>query len=90
MLSRMKSILLQKHFEKRYAKLPQKIKDAFKERRNIFLENMHDPILDNHSVDRAYPGCRSIDITGDYRAIFFEDGEVFTLVAIGTHAQLYK
>lgn len=86
----MKSILLQKRFEKRYAKLPQKIKDAFKERRNLFLENMYDPTLDNHPVDKAYPGCRSIDITGDYRAIFFDDGVVVTFVAIGTHAQLYK
>lgn len=86
----MKSILLQKYFEKKYAKLPHKIKDAFKERRDLFLENMYDPILDNHSVDRAYPGCRSINITGDYRAIFFDDGAVVTFVAIGTHAQLYN
>ena len=90
MLFRRKSILLQKHFEKRYAKLPQKIKDAFRERRNIFLKNMYDPILNNHSVDKAYPGCCSIDITGDYRAIFFENGDVVTFVAISTHAQLYK
>lgn len=90
MLSRMKSILLQKCFEKKYAKLPQKIKAAFKERRDLFLENMYNPILDNHSVEKAYPGCRSIDITGDYRAIFFEEGEVVTFIAIGTHAQLYK
>ncbi|MBI5798817.1 MAG: hypothetical protein HZB10_02710 [Candidatus Yonathbacteria bacterium] len=86
----MKSIILRKHFEKKYSKLPNKIKDAFKERRNLFLENMYSPILDNHPVDKAYPGCRSIDITGDYRAIFFEDGEAVTFVAIGTHAQLYK
>jgi len=81
---------LRKYFEKKYSKLPNKIKDAFKERRNLFLENMYNPILDNHLVDKAYPGCRSIDITGDYRAIFFEEGDVITFIAIGTHAQLYK
>lgn len=86
----MKSVILRKYFEKKYSKLPNKIKESFKERRNLFLANEYDTILDNHPVEKAYPGCRSIDITGDYRAIFFEDKEVVTFVTIGTHAQLYK
>lgn len=80
----------EKQFVKVFKKLLPRIKERFYERLAAFVVNKYDPILDNHSVDRAYPGCRSIDITGDYRAIFFEDGEVVTFVAIGTHAQLYK
>ncbi len=83
-------IIYEKKFVKVFKKLLPKLKEKFYERLNAFVNNKYDQILDNHPVDKAYPGCRSIDITGDIRAIFFEDGEVVTFVAIGTHAQLYK
>lgn len=79
-----------KKFKKSYKNLSPKVREKFSERLDIFTKNKYDPILDNHPVDKAYPGCRSIDITGDYRAIFFDGEEVVTFVAIGTHAQLYK
>ncbi len=79
-----------KQFVKVFEKLLPKVKERFYERFDAFVVNKYNPLLDNHSVDKAYPGCRSIDIAGDYRAIFFEEGEVVTFVAIGTHAQLYK
>ena len=70
--------------------LPKKIKEKFKERRNVFVENKFDPILNNHNVEKRFPGCRSINVTGDYRAIFKEDKRnVFTFVNIGTHSELY-
>jgi addiction module RelE/StbE family toxin len=80
----------EKQFEKALKKLSSKIKDKFFIRLNIFLENKFSRILNNHSVDRVYPGCRSIDITGDYRAIFFDEGDIITFIIIGTHAQIYK
>jgi len=79
-----------KSFDKMAKKLPQKIRDKFRERLNIFIQNKFDPILDNHSVHPIYPNCRSINVTGDFRAIFYEVGSEVTFVAIGTHAQLYK
>ena len=79
-----------KKFRKSFRDLSQKVRGKFAERLDQFVKNKYDPILDNHPVDRAYPGCRSIDITGDYRAIFFEERDVVTFVTIGTHAQLYK
>lgn len=83
-------IVYEKQFVKVFKNLLPKVKDRFYERLNVFVVNKYNPILNNHSVDKAYPGCSSIDITGDYRAIFFEEGEVVTFIAIGTHAQLYK
>lgn len=83
-------VFYEKQFVKAFKKLLPKIKEKFYERFDIFVKNKYDSLLDNHSVDRVYPGCRSIDITGDYRTIFFDDGEVVTFAAIGTHAQLYK
>jgi len=49
---------------------------------------MH-PLLNNHDVSKVYTGCRSINITGDYRAIFQDEGEIVIFITIGTHSELY-
>lgn len=46
-------------------------------------------ILNNHSVDKAFTDCRSINVTGDYRAIFKEENNVIIFLKIGTHSELY-
>lgn len=87
----MKSILLHKHFEKQYSKLPPKTKDAFRERRNLFLENMHDPLLSIHELHGDRKGYRSFNVTGDIRVIYKEvKRNVFLFVNIGTHGELYS
>lgn len=63
-------ILFHNSFEKKYARLPKKICEKFKERRNLFKEDRFNSILNNHALSGVWLGCRSIDITGDYRAIF--------------------
>jgi addiction module RelE/StbE family toxin len=59
----------------------------------IFSENAYDSRLNNHSLQDKYEGCRSINITADYRAIYQEIDEggnkVAYFVTIGTHDQLY-
>ena len=62
-------------FEKEYQKAPPFIKVAFKERLSLFANNPFEPILHNHSLTGEYSGCRSINITGDWRAIFEIIGE---------------
>ncbi|MDQ7009278.1 MAG: hypothetical protein Q9M94_03225 [Candidatus Gracilibacteria bacterium] len=58
------------------------------------MKSPFDEILNNHSLNGKYLGLRSIDITGDFRAIFreFPNGkyEFVDFIDIGTHAQLYK
>lgn len=83
-------IRLHRNFIKNYARLPQTIKNKFKERRNLFIQNKFDPILNNHSVEKRFSNCRSINITGDYRAIFKEEKEnTYVFIKIGTHSDLY-
>ena len=83
-------ILLHRNFLKDYARLPKKSRNKFKERRNLFIVNPFDPLLSNHSVDAAYPGWRSINITGDYRALFaVEAPNTVVFMRIGTHPELY-
>jgi len=87
----MKSILLHKHFEKKYSRLPRKIKDAFKERRNLFLADIHSPLLNVHALHGEHGGYQSFNVTGDIRVIFRETKEeVFLFMDIGTHGELYS
>ena len=81
-------------FDKIYGKVPYKIRDAFDRRLELFLENPYHPLLNNHPLGGKYRGYRSINVTGDWRAIFSqqdEDDELVTIFeVIGTHSQLYK
>ena len=79
-----------KAFDKQYAKLNVKVKDAFKSRVTIFKSNPFDIRLRNHALKGKYLGYRSIDITGDVRALYTVHGDtVFIFGFIGTHSQLY-
>jgi len=78
-----------KNFRKRLEKMPLKIQESFYERLALFLQDKSNRILNNHSVDRAFPNCRSINVSGDYRAIFKEDGDTAIFITIGTHSELY-
>ena len=83
-------IELHRKFLKSYVKLPKRIQEKFKERRNLFIEDMFHPLLNNHSVEYAYPNWRSINITGDYRALFeIKEKNIVVFMKIGTHPELY-
>lgn len=82
-------------FVKQYDKADQKIKNAVKKRVAIFRTNQLFPILKNHQLTGKYSIYRSINITGDWRALYTqyrnEEGETVVLFEIlGTHSQLYK
>jgi len=77
-------------FDKQYAKLPQKTKTQFKNRATIFRLEPHHPSLRNHALKGKYQNYRSIDITGDVRAIYTKRGETIVIFGfIGSHSQLY-
>lgn len=81
---------LTKNFKKRCRQLPRDVQKKIEERLNLFLENPFDPILNNHALHGEYLGCRSINITGDYRAIYFESPKDHaTFLTAGTHSQLF-
>lgn len=79
----------QKTFLKELDRLPKKIEEKFYVRLELFLKNPGNDLLKYHSVDRAYPECYSINITGDYRAIFRQEDNLVIFLHIGTHSQLY-
>lgn len=82
-------IVFHKNFKKKLKKLSPKIQNQFYERLETFEEDKNHKTLNNHSVDKVFIDCRSINVTGDYRAILKEDGDVIHFVNIGTHSELY-
>lgn len=89
------SINYGRKFSKQYEKADLKIKNAFKNRLKLFKEDSHNPLLNNHSLTGEYVGYRSINITGNWRAVFNEtqdeEGNRVTIFKVlGTHPQLYK
>ncbi len=83
-----------KKFNKLFSKLPDKIKNKFKKRIEIFKISQSNRTLNNHKLTGKYEGCWSINVTGNYRAIYEilikKRQEVYIFVAIGTHSELYE
>jgi len=83
-------ITLHKDFKKQYQKLRVNEKKKFKERRDLFLLDEFNPILNNHALKGKYLGYRSINITGDLRVIFTKNQGEVLFVTIDSHSNLYK
>lgn len=79
-----------KNFQKDFKKLDNKIKSKFSLRLEVFISNQSNPILNNHALSGAFANNRSINITGDIRAIYKEVEEGAYFIAIGSHSKLYK
>ena len=82
--------ILHKNFEKAYAKLSVEMKTAFKERRNLLLIDPQHPLLNNHPLHGKWRDYRSINISGDIRAIYIIEGFIAVFMEIGSHSELYQ
>jgi len=95
MIKELVEINYSKSFDRELKKAPLKIKIAFRKRLKLFLQNEYNPTLNNHSLLGKLLGFRSINITGDWRAIYSKEirrkGEkIIIFEVLGTHSQLYK
>lgn len=89
------SIDYSKKFDKELKKAPLETKIAFRNRLELFLEEPNHPQLNNHKLSGKLTGYRSINITGDWRALYSEyidenENKSIIFEMIGTHSQLYK
>jgi mRNA interferase YafQ len=79
-----------KGFDKQYSKLSIKNKTRFKECLTLFVKDPFDPELRNHALKGKYLGYRSMDVTGDIRALYtVQSNTIIIFGFIGTHGQLY-
>lgn len=77
-------------FLKQHKKASIEIKKAWLKRFKLFNQNAFHPQLNNHQLSGRYKGFRSINVTGDWRAIYSEYGDTIIFEILGTHSQLYK
>ncbi|PIS07096.1 hypothetical protein COS66_03750 [Candidatus Berkelbacteria bacterium CG06_land_8_20_14_3_00_43_10] len=84
-------IIPHRDFTKDLRKQTAKVKDRAKDRLYIFCHNPFNPILYNHALTGRWKGHRSINITGDIRAIYKQiDETAVVFVALGSHSELYR
>ena len=61
-----------------------------RERVELLMRDARHPLLNDHPLHSPYDGCRSINITGDYRVVYRKiTPDIIELRAIGTHPELY-
>ena len=82
-------IIYHRDFKKSYKKLPPKIKGKLEDRLRLFSKDEFNPILNNHALSGKYKGYRSINISGDLRAVFKRTNNDVMFVKIDSHNKLY-
>lgn len=78
-----------KDFIKDSGRLTDQQKDKLTQRLKLFERDEFDPVLNNHSLRGKYSGYRSINITGDLRAIFKKSGNEVMFMEINSHSNSY-
>jgi len=80
-----------KAFAKQLGRYPHKVQLAFQKRLELFLNDSMNQLLSNHALTGRWDGYRSINISGDLRAVYeMIDKDMVYFVAFGSHSQLYK
>ncbi len=79
-----------KEFIKQSEKLHPKLQLQLFERIVLFRSNPLNQNLRNHALKGKFAAYRSINITGDYRALYLQQDDEVIFDKIGTHSQLYE
>jgi len=84
-------IYFNKKFRKAFLKMNKSTQNQADEKLFLFQKDPYSEILNNHSLKGRYKGYRSINITGDIRAIYqLEKDDLAYFVEMDTHGNLYK
>lgn len=79
-----------KNFLKQAKKLDPVLRQKLQHCIQTFTENPLHPTLRNHALKGTYRSYRSIDITGDLRALYLQQENQAIFDIVGTHSQLYS
>ncbi|KKS33434.1 MAG: Plasmid stabilization system [Parcubacteria group bacterium GW2011_GWC2_42_13] len=83
-------IFFHRNFKKQFKKLKDGEKRKFREKIKLFVNNPFNPILNNHQLHGKRKDYRSINVTGDLRAVFKSIGnDAAIFIAIDSHSNLY-
>jgi mRNA interferase YafQ len=84
------NISYSKNFIKQSKKLDKEIRDKIVLRIQLFNKNPLDYELNNHQLKGKFKLYRSINITGNYRALYLNKGDDIIFDIVGTHSQQYS
>ena len=90
MIRNLSAINYSRKFDKQLKRAPLEVKTAFLKRRELFIQDQFHQQLNNHKLSGKFKNYRSINITGDWRAIYSEYDDTIVFEILGTHSQLYK
>lgn len=65
------------------------MRKRFKDQLEVFCQDPYDPTLNNHALTGSLKPYRSINITGDIRALYEVIGDDVVFLKIGSHSDLY-
>jgi len=85
-------IRVSSHFERRYKKLPQEIKERAKAREKIFAANVFDARVGTHKLSGKDEGKWAYAVDYEYRikCILLNDNDGVIYLDMGTHDELYR
>jgi len=79
-----------RNFKKRYKKIPVKVRVQFDKRLLLFQNDSFHSLLGNHSLSGDRDGQWSINVTGDWRALYiWMDSKTVLFLDIDKHSNLY-
>ena len=84
------TITYSKDFIKQAERLQPKLQIKLYENILLYQKDPFNPRLRNHQLKGKYKQYRSIDVTGDYRALYLQSGNEVIFDIVGTHSQLYS
>ena len=85
------NVVFHKRFDKMAGKLSPKLKVQLVKKITLFSKDPLKPALRNHALNTPYKDSYSINISGDYRAIYhLVDDQTVMFTHVGTHSQLYR
>lgn len=81
-----------KSFHKQFKKLPNPRQKRVRQAVNLYVQHINKPPaeLRTHALSGKWQGYYSISVGGDLRVHFRIQTDSITLIAVGTHAQLYQ
>jgi mRNA-degrading endonuclease YafQ of YafQ-DinJ toxin-antitoxin module len=84
------TIVTSHYFDKKVLRLDKKIRRALESRLILFLANPNHPLLNNHALTADREEQRSINVTGNWRAVFkMLAAETAYFIDVDTHPHLY-
>ncbi len=80
-----------KNFKKSFKKKDKFVQEKARERIRLLREDPSNVLLNNHKLHGEYEGSSSINITGNFRAVFkYIKADHVVFSDIGTHPELYE